>query len=144
MSEVHYRHYVCIECGEVFFSTDPPVTLYCSPECENKAHREHTYLSTECRVPNPWNLEGLQAQVCEKCGEVFIVRDAMQKSICQRCMSQKINVTDQRRVCKVCGKEFMGRGNKVTCSPECTYANKLDINRKYKKRYYAAKKEGKI
>lgn len=39
------------------------------------------------------------------------------------------------KICKICGKEFTTKlKNEITCSPDCSYKNKMLINRKYQEK----------
>lgn len=45
-------------------------------------------------------------------------------------MSENNKGMDKKINCIICGKEFTKRGNKLTCSPECSHRNQLK-NSKY-------------
>lgn len=40
------------------------------------------------------------------------------------------------KYCVICGTEFVATGNTITCSRECSLANRAEHNRQYMRAYY--------
>ena len=122
--ETKYHHYICLECGEVYFSTDPQVTLYCSKECETRARKKGEYMGAESHVPNPYDLDKLETRLCATCGERFITRTDSIAETCMCCNGKESGTRVFRAgVCRVCGAPFTPtNGHQKYCSPECAAA----------------------
>lgn len=130
-----YRTRVCIDCGKEFMGF--PKSKRC-PECRDLVNRNRDAAFKQNGPARPIG----STDLCEKCGEPYIVEAGMQK-YCKSCAADtvKSNILKHKReyqfaytaahldekesnrsynkVCIICGKIFDTGKPDVTCSPEC-------------------------
>ena len=69
---------------------------------------------------------------CKCCGKEFTTTRANKFTCCRACAYKACPSKQPKnalKVCIICGKTYSSRGNTKTCSPECSYINKMEWNR---------------
>ncbi len=123
-NEPAFKHYRCLNCGEIYYSTVPLITCYCSPECEKQARRKHDYVGPDCIVSRPYDLNGLIGRKCLVCGDPFVARST-DRLFCNKVCANKYanaNKVGHHHTCLHCEKEFWTwlPGDEVKyCSMDC-------------------------
>lgn len=134
LTETKYHHYACLECGEIYYSTDPQITLYCSKKCEQAARKNKDFMGADYIVRDPYDLDGVESHVCVQCGERFITNLNTKKYFCSRFCANKYadeHKIGEKHVCAFCGREYYRPGKpgnidycNSICKQKATYRAK--------------------
>lgn len=124
----HYKNLppkICLVCGIEFRAYDKK-RKYCSMACNGKSDTMRERLCVMAKMKKPRKETcGVKYQICVKCNILFSYSAHTKRKYCSPCSMARKPV----RECRVCGRKFLHKCFKKTCSPKCQRKSQADVQR---------------